>query len=172
MNQPERTPDRPSLLTHAGFRPGSTPSQFLMDLTTPKHSLLPHSIGPAPALQGTRQGLHGLLLPNVTGPSSRTQGVTSTAFPVAADDRLETTAGPEPITPARLLAPDEGGVARQSSSGVPAQTPTPSSKMTPVMDRLYGRTFLIVGISRLRNRQRFRGTPRARFPPTRTGGAP
>ena len=51
--------------------------------------------------------LQNLLLPNGTGPGSRTQGRTSTALTVATDDRPETTAGSK-LSPARHPVPGDG----------------------------------------------------------------
>ena len=52
--------------------------------------------------------LQDLLLPNVTGPGSRTQGGASTDLTVATDDRPETTAGSK-LSPARRPVPGDGG---------------------------------------------------------------
>ena len=73
--------------------------------------------------------LQNLLLPNGTGPGSRTQGRTSTALTVATDDRPETTAGSKPSPP-------------------PCPLRRPRAQASD--SRLYGRSFFNVGIIHLR----------------------
>ena len=60
--------------------------------------------------------LQNLLLPNGTGPGSRTQGRTSTALTVATDDRPETTAGSK-LSPARHPVPGDGRGPKLQTAG-------------------------------------------------------